>query len=79
MHIPVFAMAAFQARGVDARSAPGINDDDPLAAQDRRPGEPFMRVLRGATGLWGVFSGHDHGDDWCVFCVKMSSISQAQR
>jgi hypothetical protein len=58
-------MAAFQDRGVDGRTAPGINDDDPLAPQDARPGEPFMAALRGAAGLRAVFSGHDHGNDWC--------------
>lgn len=26
---------------------------------------PFMSALLNITGLLAVFSGHDHGDDWC--------------
>jgi hypothetical protein len=76
VHIPVPASAAFQRRGVDARTAPGIDDDDPLAAQDARPGEPFMAALREASGLRAVFSGHDHGDDWWVSLPRSASIAR---
>ena len=74
-------MAAFQATGVDANKEPGINDDDPLAQQGLANGQgdngdtvsyytgqdiPFMSALLDTPGLMAMFSGHDHGDDWCV-------------
>lgn len=80
VHIPVNAMAAFQATGVNANREPGINDDDPLAQQGSASGQgevsgtafsyngqdiPFMQALLDTKGLKAVFSGHDHGDDWC--------------
>jgi hypothetical protein len=80
VHIPVNAMAAFQSRGVDSHRTPGINDDDPLAQQGYANGQgdvsgttftykgqdvPFMQALLDTKGLKAVFSGHDHGDDWC--------------
>jgi hypothetical protein len=71
VHIPVFAAAAFQRQGVDKFKEPGINDDNPLASQAIKnnvyTGEdvPFMQALADTKGLKAVFSGHDHGDDWC--------------
>ncbi|KAI5247519.1 Metallo-dependent phosphatase [Aureobasidium subglaciale] len=80
VHIPVNAMAAFQATGVDMNREPGINDDKPLAQQGYASGQgdvrgttfsyhgqdiPFMQALLDTKGLKAVFSGHDHGDDWC--------------
>ncbi|CAC9889749.1 unnamed protein product [Aureobasidium pullulans] len=80
VHIPVNAMAAFQAQGVDTHREPGINDDNPLAQQGSASGQgdvsgavftyngqdiPFMQALLDTKGLKAVFSGHDHGDDWC--------------
>jgi hypothetical protein len=71
VHIPIFATAAFQTQGVDQNKAPGINDDNPLAPQAITNGKytgqdiPFMRSLASTSGLKAVFSGHDHGDDWC--------------
>ncbi|KAF2671601.1 Metallo-dependent phosphatase [Microthyrium microscopicum] len=71
VHIPTYATAAFQKTGVDPHKEPGINDDDPLAPQsifwDQYTGEdvPFMKALLQTEGLMAVFSGHDHGDDWC--------------
>lgn len=80
VHIPSNAMAAFQATGVDAHYEPGINDDNPLAQQGSASGQgdvsgtvfsyngqdvPFMQALLDTKGLKAVFSGHDHGDDWC--------------
>ena len=60
---------------------PGINDDSPLAQQGYTEGQgdisggpasnytgqdvPFMQALLDTPGLMSVFSGHDHGDDWC--------------
>jgi hypothetical protein len=64
-------MAAFQSTGIDARKEPGINDDNPLAAQTGSSSSndgsdvPFMSALLHAPGMMAVFSGHDHGDDWC--------------
>ncbi|KAI5256301.1 Metallo-dependent phosphatase [Aureobasidium subglaciale] len=80
VHIPVNAMAAFQATGVNKKREPGINDDNPLAQQGSASGQgdvsgttfsyngqdiPFMQALLDTKGLKAVFSGHDHGDDWC--------------
>lgn len=80
VHIPVNAMAAFQATGVNKNREPGINDDNPLAQQGSAQGQgdvsgtafsyngqdiPFMQALLDTKGLKAVFSGHDHGDDWC--------------
>lgn len=74
------AMLAFQQTGVKPHYEPGINDDDPLAQQGYTEGQcavsgtvftysgqdvPFMQALLDTEGLMAVFSGHDHGDDWC--------------
>lgn len=72
VHIPIYAMAAFQSTGVDAHEEPGINDDNPLAPQSLTHGVytagdiPFMRALSTTPSLRAVFSGHDHGNDWCA-------------
>lgn len=79
VHIPVDAFLAFQDSGVDANREPGINEDVPLSQQGLQSGEgssdtvytyggqdvPFMRALLDTEGLMAVFSGHDHGNDWC--------------
>ncbi|KAK6416092.1 hypothetical protein LTR95_017506, partial [Oleoguttula sp. CCFEE 5521] len=67
--------------GVSPTQEPGINDDDPLAPQGDAQGQgsvsgttfmyggqdvPFMQALLETPGLMAVFSGHDHGDDWCM-------------
>ncbi|KAK4550022.1 hypothetical protein LTR36_002989 [Oleoguttula mirabilis] len=81
VHIPVNAMLAFQqGPGVQSHYEPGINDDDPLAQEGYAEGQgdvtgtvskyagqdiPFMQALLDTAGLMAVFSGHDHGDDWC--------------
>jgi hypothetical protein len=72
VHIPVYAMNAFQRDRWDSNRSPGINDDDPLSPQGEGPdgaytGEdiPFMQALLQTDGLKAVFSGHDHGNDWC--------------
>ncbi|KAJ9620273.1 hypothetical protein H2203_008038 [Taxawa tesnikishii (nom. ined.)] len=81
VHIPVNAMLAFQIQGVDAHREPGINDDVPLVQQGYTQGQgevsgtaftysgqdiPFMSALLETQELMAVFSGHDHGDDWCM-------------
>jgi hypothetical protein len=80
VHIPVNAMAAFQKSGVNPNKEPGINDDDPLAQQglvnvEDEEGSPtvfyngrdipFMNALLETAGMMALFSGHDHGNDWC--------------
>ena len=72
VHIPVNAMLAFQDTGVKPHKEPGINADVPLAQQGQGNDNsyygqdvPFMAALLDTPGLMGVFSGHDHGDDWC--------------
>jgi hypothetical protein len=80
VHIPINAMAAFQKSGVDPHEEPGINDDNPLAQQGLVNGKdengapttfyngqdiPFMTALLKAPGMMALFSGHDHGNDWC--------------
>ena len=74
VHIPVNAMLAFQqGPGVRPQYEPGINDDNPLAPQAQGSDNgsyggqdiPFMKALLETKGLMAVFSGHDHGDDWC--------------
>lgn len=76
VHIPVTASQALQRdRGVDPNLQPGVNDDNPLAAQAQGwcangtvgcayGGQdiPFMEALVATEGLMGVFSGHDHGE-----------------
>lgn len=63
VHIPVSAMLAFQEEGVDKHRQPGINDDVPLSSQVGD--EEFLAALSEA-GVEAVFSGHDHGNDWCM-------------
>lgn len=75
VHIPTFASAAAQltGAGIDSHTAPGINDDCcPAATQGiNTAGDydgsdiPFMQALLETEGLMAVFSGHDHGNDWC--------------
>lgn len=73
VHIPVEIISRFQSQdgGIDPSTEPGINDDSPAAAQSldrgRLTGEgtPFVRALIETKGLMAVFSGHDHGNDWC--------------
>lgn len=81
VHIPPAAVLQHQEDGIDSRCEPGINDDVPLAQQgqgwnDDRPSDdgnaytgqdvPFMEALTRTEGLIAIFSGHDHGNDWCM-------------
>ncbi|KEF57779.1 uncharacterized protein A1O9_05699 [Exophiala aquamarina CBS 119918] len=63
VHIPLNAMRQFQEAGVDEHRQPGINDDVPLASQTGD--EEFLNALS-EEGVAAVFSGHDHGNDWCM-------------
>lgn len=79
VHIPIYAMAAFQESGVNANKEPGINDDNPLAPQGVTDGVytggdiSFMSAILDTPNLIAMFSGHDHGDDWCVIGIFTSS------
>ena len=67
----MYATAALQDIGLDLQRELGINEDDPLTRQGMVNNDytgtdgPFMKALLQAEGLMDVFSGHDHGDDWC--------------
>lgn len=75
VHIPTYASAAAQltGSGISNTTAPGINDDCcPAATQGMdsagnwdKSDAPFMQALLDTQGLIAVFSGHDHGNDWC--------------
>lgn len=68
-----------QEKGVDENKEPGINADNPLSQQGVQSplynattsfeytgqDKAFMKALLDTENLMGVFSGHDHGDDWC--------------
>ena len=63
VHIPISVMRGFQEAGVDEYRQPGINDDVPLASQ--AGDKEFLNALS-EEGVAAVFSGHDHGNDWCM-------------
>ncbi|KAK5053094.1 hypothetical protein LTR84_002068 [Exophiala bonariae] len=71
VHIPVSAMLTFQEAGVDKHRQPGINDDVPLSSQVGD--EEFLAALSEA-GVQAVFSGHDHGNDWCMPVEKKGGM-----
>ena len=45
---------------------PGLNDDDPIDHQSAPQDGPFVDALQNTPWLHSVYSGHDHGDTWCV-------------
>ncbi|KAF2820150.1 Metallo-dependent phosphatase [Ophiobolus disseminans] len=74
VHIPVQATRAFQKSGQHSQSnTPGLNEDA-IGHQGNCPGfdcythsdYAFMKALVETDGLMAVFSGHDHGVDWCM-------------
>lgn len=75
VHIPTYASSAAQltGAGIDNHTAPGINDDccptgtQGIDSSGNWDGSdiPFMQALLNTEGLIAVFSGHDHGNDWC--------------
>lgn len=67
VHIPISAMQSFQTSspGVDPHREPGINDDIPLDSQSGEGDAAFLSALLD-EGILAVFSGHDHGNDWCM-------------
>lgn len=80
VHIPVHATWSFQqkkAGGANPNTEPGIDEeiigyqgDECDIAGDNCEytgrDSPFMKALVETEGLMAVFSGHDHGIDWCV-------------
>ncbi|KAK0713948.1 Metallo-dependent phosphatase-like protein [Lasiosphaeria miniovina] len=76
-HIPTSASLALQAKGLDPRLQPGINDDVPVAQQGDLPypGKvgyeeceqdiPFLEALAATPGFMALFSAHNHGNTWC--------------
>jgi hypothetical protein len=65
VHIPVSTMLEAQKDGVDEHREPGINEDKPVASQGPDDSS-FINALANTEGLLAVFSGHDHGNDFCV-------------
>jgi hypothetical protein len=70
VHIPVYAMRAFQETGVSPTTEPGINGER-VQQQGYEPDSgyhyqdfPFINALLNTTGLAATFSGHDHDNDW---------------
>lgn len=87
VHIPVHATLAFQHKDgsmnkMDPNTSPGINMDSigHQGTSTDSAGElyynkldtPFMKSLAATEGLMAVFSGHDHGDDWCMKWGELS-------
>ena len=68
VHIPIHASEAFRMQGVSVTAEPGINDQGGMSTQWSEGGEDvaFMQALLDTRNLLAVFSGHDHGDDWCM-------------
>ncbi|KAF2127868.1 Metallo-dependent phosphatase [Dothidotthia symphoricarpi CBS 119687] len=82
VHIPVQGMQAFQKHGGrTSTTEPGLNEElvghqgdvcDSSGNNCNYNGAdgPFMKALVETQGLMGVFSGHDHGIDWCMKWAK---------
>lgn len=82
VHIPVHATYSFQqSGGLTAATEPGLNEE--LIGQQgdqcdssgnncsyHGADAPFMKALVEKEGLMAVFSGHDHGVDWCMKWAK---------
>lgn len=76
MHIPPHATRAYQDSKPDAATRPGINEeligyqgdvcDSSNNCNYSGADTYFMKALVETKGLLGVFSGHDHGIDWCM-------------
>jgi predicted MPP superfamily phosphohydrolase len=75
VHIPVSAMSNFQKAGVDENREPGINDDNPLGSQESD--QAFLKALVQTQALLAVFSGHEHGNDYCHPYSNSSSSTTA--
>ncbi|CAN9343068.1 unnamed protein product [Alternaria alternata] len=81
VHIPIRATRSFQQNGRDRKTSPGLNEEnighqgdvcDSTGNNCKYGGAdiPFMTALVETEGLMAVFSGHDHGVDWCMKWAK---------
>ncbi|KAJ4375638.1 hypothetical protein N0V86_007171 [Didymella sp. IMI 355093] len=76
VHIPPHATRAYQDSKPDAATRPGLNQElighqgDVCDVNNHcnytGADTYFMKALVETKGLLGVFSGHDHGVDWCM-------------
>lgn len=70
VHIPVYAMRAFQVTGASPSSEPWINEErvqqQGYASKDGydEQDHPLIQALLNTSGLVATFSGHDHDNDW---------------
>ncbi|KAF2713670.1 Metallo-dependent phosphatase [Pleomassaria siparia CBS 279.74] len=77
VHTPVYAMKNSTQR-IDPNTSPGINEEavvyQGMACEsgsktchgNERAASSFMQALGSTQGLMAVFSGHSHGNDWCM-------------
>ncbi|RYN33919.1 hypothetical protein AA0112_g5728 [Alternaria arborescens] len=81
VHIPIRATRSFQQNSRDRKTSPGLNEEnighqgdvcDSTGNNCKYGGAdiPFMTALVETEGLMTVFSGHDHGVDWCMKWAK---------
>ncbi|KAH7112463.1 Metallo-dependent phosphatase-like protein [Dendryphion nanum] len=85
VHIPVQATRALQEKGVNKATNPGLNQeiighqantcDNQGNCEYNGNDSPFMKELLSTEGLKAVFSGHDHGIDWCMQWYNSSKVS----
>jgi hypothetical protein len=76
VHIPPHATRAYQDTKPNAATRPGLNEelighqgdvcDNNSNCNYSGADTYFMKALVETQGLLGVFSGHDHGVDWCM-------------
>ncbi|KAF2677779.1 Metallo-dependent phosphatase [Lentithecium fluviatile CBS 122367] len=80
VHIPPSVTVAFQQSGQRKPSTePGLNEELIGAQANSVPDAdgPFMQALVETEGLMAVFSGHDHGIDWCMKYSATRAIPKA--
>jgi hypothetical protein len=80
VHIPPHATRAYQDSKPNAATRPGLNEELIGHQADVCDGNNnctysgadtyLMKALAETEGLMGVFSGHDHGVDWCMKWFK---------
>jgi hypothetical protein len=81
VHIPIYAARSFQQNGRGRTMNPCLNEEsigqqgdvcDSTGNNCKYSGAdlPFMGALVETEGLMAVFSGHDHGVDWCMEWAK---------
>lgn len=75
VHIPTSQMAAFSSSssGVDPNREPGVADEPLFRPQS--DDAAFVDALLATEGLLAVFSGHQHGNDWCMGTPRSSTAT----